>query len=59
MKLQPYRPQMVVRRSNEKMSPKYFGPYCIIDKIGEVAYKLRFPEATKVHSVFHVHYKKT
>lgn len=54
VKLQPYRQKTVVRRSKEKISPKYFGPYCISEKIEEVAYKLRFPDETRIHSVFHV-----
>jgi hypothetical protein len=31
---------IVARRSNHKLSYKYFGPYLIIQKVGEVAYKL-------------------
>lgn len=54
VKLQPYRQQSVVSRSNEKLSPKYFGPYYVSDYVGTVAYKLRFPEESRVHSVFHV-----
>jgi len=37
VKLQPYRQQSVVLRVNQKLSPKYFGPYKIIEKCGEVA----------------------
>jgi len=54
VKLQPYRQQSVVLRSNQKLSPKYFGPYQIIDKCGEVAYKLKLPEYSQIHPVFHV-----
>ena len=41
VKLQPYRQQSVVYRSIEKLSPKYYGPYEIVDFCGKVAYKLR------------------
>lgn len=54
VKLQPYRQQSVVYRSNEKLSPKYCGPYEIVDRCGKVAYKLRLPTSSKMHFVFHV-----
>ena len=36
-----------------KLSPKYIGPYEIIQKVGKVAYKLELPgELERVHNVF-------
>ena len=38
-----------------KLSPRYIGPYEIIEKIGPLAYKLALPpELAKIHDVFHV-----
>ena len=38
-----------------KLSPRYIGPYEIVDKVGEVAYRLRLPsELANIHDVFHV-----
>ena len=38
-----------------KLSPRFIGPYDIIERIGPVAYKLALPpELDKVHNVFHV-----
>jgi hypothetical protein len=38
-----------------KLSPRYVGPFKIMDKIGEVAYQLELPEnLSGVHNVFHV-----
>ena len=37
-----------------KLSPRYCGPFKILKKIGDVAYKLELPERSQVHPVFHV-----
>ncbi|XP_074311806.1 uncharacterized protein LOC141647492 [Silene latifolia] len=38
-----------------KLSQKYVGPYEILDRVGEVAYRLALPPAlARVHNVFHV-----
>nr|KYP37702.1 hypothetical protein KK1_041088 [Cajanus cajan] len=54
VKLHPYRQVCVATRSNAKVAPKYFGPYKIIDKIGQVAYKVELPTSARIHNVFHV-----
>lgn len=57
VKLQPYRQQSAVIRSNNKLSLKFFGPYMIIDRCGAVAYKLELPPSSLIHPVFHVFQK--
>ena len=38
-----------------KLSPRYIGPYAIMQRVGEVAYRLELPpELPMVHNVFHV-----
>lgn len=54
LKIQPYKMKKLSKRVNKKLSPRYYGPYEILQKIGAVAYKLELPEDTKVHPVFHV-----
>ncbi|WOH04359.1 hypothetical protein DCAR_0623768 [Daucus carota subsp. sativus] len=46
----------VMRFSNKgKLSPRYIGPYEIIEKIGPLAYRLALPpELSQIHDVFHV-----
>ncbi|XP_028550872.1 uncharacterized protein LOC114579680 [Dendrobium catenatum] len=39
---------------NEKLAPRYFGPYEIMDKIGAVAYRLKLPSTDTIHPMFHV-----
>jgi hypothetical protein len=41
-------------RTYQKFCFKFFGPYKIIDKIGDVAYKLLLPQGSTDHLVFHV-----
>jgi hypothetical protein len=54
VKLQPYKQHSVALRNNQKLGMRYFGPFEIIARVGEVAYKLKLPEHARIHPVFHV-----
>ena len=54
LKLQPYVQSSVAPRANHKLAYKYYGPFPIIAKINEVAYKLQLPLQATIHPVFHV-----
>ena len=41
-----------------KLSPHYCGPFKILEKINEVAYRLDLPKHVKIHCVFHVSFLK-
>ena len=42
-------------KKKEKLSPRYIGPYEILERIEELAYKLELPpELSQLHDVFHI-----
>jgi hypothetical protein len=55
LRLQPYK-QMSLKQAKKdnKLSPKYYGPYKVLQMIGTMAYKLELLASSRVHPVFHV-----
>ena len=55
LRLQPYK-QMYLEQAKKdnKLSPKYYGPYKVLKMIGTMAYKLELHASSQVHPVFHV-----
>ena len=37
-----------------KISPRYCGPFEVLERIGPVAYRLALPASTRAHNVFHL-----
>ncbi|XP_076898581.1 uncharacterized protein LOC143552189 [Bidens hawaiensis] len=54
LKLQPYMQNSLRVHKHSKLTPKYFGPFLIVEKVGAVAYKLNLLEEAHIHLVFHV-----
>ena len=55
LRLQPYKKMSLKQaKKDNKLSPKYYGPYKVLQKISTMAYKLELPAASWVHPVFHV-----
>ena len=54
LKICPYCQTTLRQRRNEKLSPKFFGPYRVLEKLGAIAYRLELPPSAAIHPVFHV-----
>ena len=54
LKVSPWKKVMRFGKKG-KLSPKFIGPYEVIEKVGPVAYRLALPfDLEKIHNVFHV-----
>ncbi|KAK8933854.1 hypothetical protein KSP39_PZI015295 [Platanthera zijinensis] len=54
LKLCPYRQLPVAQRTNQKLAPRYYGPFRITRRVGPVVYTLALPEGSMIHPTFHV-----
>jgi hypothetical protein len=53
VKLGPYRQNSVAGRRIHNLSKRFYGPFRIVQVIGEVAFKLELPPTRKIHPIFH------
>jgi hypothetical protein len=53
LRLQPYKQTSLKAEHCQKLAPKFYGPYTVLKRVGQVAYQLAFPfEATSYFSCF-------
>jgi hypothetical protein len=53
VRLQPSKKSTLKRSGAENLKPRFYGPYKIIRKVGEVAYEFKLLPNRKIHNVFH------
>jgi hypothetical protein len=54
LRIQPYRQNAFGLRGSLKLRSKYYGPFKIEERVGEVAYRLHLPDTATIHPVFHI-----
>ncbi|GJS77525.1 chalcone isomerase [Tanacetum coccineum] len=54
LKLQPHRKVFVRMGKYNKLNQKYYGPFQVVQRVGQVAYKLELLSTSQIHPVFHV-----
>jgi hypothetical protein len=54
VRLHPYNQLSIKQHGNNKLAPKFYGPYQINRKISHVAYELDLPDKSRIHNVFQV-----
>ena len=53
VKLRPYRQCSLRTQTSNKLAKRYFGPFRVLERVGNVAYRLQLPEGCQIHPVFH------
>lgn len=51
LKLQPYRQATMRLQAHHKLTPKYYGPFQVLDRIKSTAYKIDLPASASVLDV--------
>lgn len=54
LKLQPYVQVSVASRPCRKLAYKFFGPFTVLERVGNLAYRLKLPPDGRIHPVFHI-----
>jgi hypothetical protein len=54
LQLRPYRQMSIALRQNLKLEPRYYRPFQVIKRVGQVAYTLELPPGSQIFPTFHV-----
>ena len=54
LRLQPYKQKSISHKAFGKLSPRIYGPFQVLQKIGAVANKLDLPPGSQIHPIFHI-----
>nr|GEW07732.1 hypothetical protein [Tanacetum cinerariifolium] len=55
VRMEKLEPRVVHFGKRGKLNPRYVGPFKVLERVGDVAYKLDLPkELSRVHNIFHV-----
>lgn len=49
-----YKQMFLKQQKDNKLAPKYYGSYKMLQRIGSMAYKLELLQSLHVHPMFHV-----
>jgi hypothetical protein len=42
------------KRPSQKLKDKFLGPFSVVERVGQLAYRLKLPTRMRIHPVFHV-----
>jgi hypothetical protein len=54
LRFHPYRQTTISHRRALKLSPRFYGPFRVLRRVGKVVYEIELPPEARIHSVFHV-----
>lgn len=54
LKIRPHKQLSMCAGLHPKLAARYYGPFKVIQKVGEVAFRIQLPETAHIHPVFHV-----
>ncbi|WVY98390.1 hypothetical protein V8G54_030541 [Vigna mungo] len=53
LKIRPHRQLSMLTKLHPKLAPRYYGPFLVLNQVGQVAFRLQLPAYARIHPVFH------